>query len=103
MALVHYDQAELWQRCEQGAARSDDYAQIAGARPSPGVVALTRRQARVNQPYLSWKARHHEAPDGLRGECNLGHQNDSLFAHAQCCFDRPQVDLCLTGTGDAVQ
>ena len=73
-----------------------------GARPPPGVVALAGRQARMHQPHLAGKART-EAPHGLRGERDFGHQHDRLPALAQGFGDGAQVDFGLARAGHAVQ
>jgi hypothetical protein len=55
----------------------------------------------MHQPYLPGEARQ-EAPHSLRGEGNLGHQNDGLFAHAQRSLHRLEIDLGFARAGNAM-
>ena len=75
MALIRHDQAHLRQGAEEGGARPDDHFQQSQARPPPGIVALPGGEPGVHQPHLPGEARQ-EAAHHLRGDGNLGHQDD---------------------------
>ena len=56
----------------------------------------------MDQPHLPRKARQ-EAPHGLRGQGDLRHQDDGLFAQAQRLIHRAHVNFGFPRAGDAVQ
>src|SRR5690606_40359818 len=77
--LVHDDDADVSQRCENGRSGSDDHVEEAVAQAAPGVESLARAHPRVeNSDPIAEMAS--EAPDGLRRERNLGHQDDARAA-----------------------
>jgi hypothetical protein len=100
--LVEDDQAEVLDRREDGAARTDGDPGLVRPEPAPFVVALTLGQRGVQQrdrvPEARLKARHR-----LRRERDLGHEHDHAFAPLQARLRRAQVHLGLAGAGHAVQ
>ena len=100
--LVDDDQAEVADRGEDGRARADADARLAAAQPPPLVVALAGREGRVEDREAVAEAGA-EAGDGLRGEADLGDEDDRAAAALQRRLDRGQVDLGLARAGDAVE
>ena len=75
MLLVDHDQGEVADRGEDRRARADADARLALAKPQPLVVALARRERRVQDgdPVAEPGPK---AGDGLRGEPDLGDEDD---------------------------
>ena len=100
--LVDHDQAEVADRREDGGARSDADARLAAAQAPPLVVALARREGRVqNREAIAEPGA--EARHRLRGEADLGDEDDRAPAPGERGLDRGQVDLGLARAGDAVE
>ena len=102
MLLVDDDQAEVADRGEDGRARADADAGLAAAQPPPLVVALAGGEGRVEDGEAVAEAGA-EAGDRLRGQADLGDEDDRAPAALQRRLDRRQVDLGLARAGDAVQ
>ena len=100
--LVDDDQAEVADRGEDGRARADADARLAAAQPPPLVVALAGGEGRVEDREAVAEAGA-EAGHRLRGEADLGDEDDRAPAPLQRRLDRRQVDLGLARAGDAVQ
>ena len=100
--FVDDDQAGPQQRAEDGRARADDDRAV----PSRALRHAASRsdvvQPRVQHGERRVEARP-EARDQLRGERDLGHQHERLFAALQNGGDRVQIDLGLAAAGHAVQ
>ncbi len=100
--LVDDDEAEIGVRQEQRGARADDDTHLAGRDRAPGACAQPRRKLRV--PFR----RPHPEPLGeaiekLRGERDLGHQHQRLFAAADDLADRLEIDRGLARSGNAIE
>jgi hypothetical protein len=100
--LVDHDQAEVGHGGEDGRARPDGDPRLAGAQPPPFVVALALAERRVQQRHGVAEAGL-EAGDGLRRERDLRDEHDHAAAGGERVGTRPQVDLGLARSGDAVQ
>ena len=102
MLFVDDDQAEVLYRGEDRRARSDADARLAAAQPPPLVVALAVGEGGV-QDGDAVAEPGAEAGNGLRGEADLGDEDDRPPSHRQRRLDRGEVDLGLARAGDAVQ
>jgi hypothetical protein len=100
--LVDDDQAKVGHRGEEGGARADDDRALAGSHQFPLGVAFGVAERGVEDGDLAGEAVG-EAGDDLRGERDLGHEDERLPPGADGGRRRPQVDLGLAGAGDAVQ
>ncbi len=100
--LVDHDHAEPLHRREDRRARADRERHLPAAERPPSVVALALLQPAVQHREVVPEARA-KAPDELRRERDLRHEQDrpaSLFAGLG---DRAQVDLRLPRARHAVQ
>ncbi len=102
MLLVDHDQPEVLQGSEYGGARPHAHAGLSLPKPPPLVVALSLARRRMQDGHLRPQPSF-EAADQLRGEPDLWHQHDRATACLERGLDRPEVDLCLAGAGDAVE
>jgi hypothetical protein len=100
--LVDHDQAEVADGGEDGGAGADADARLAAAQPPPLVVALAGRERRVEDGEAVAEPGP-EARHRLRGEPDLGDEDDRAASPLQRRLDRGQVDLGLARAGDAVQ
>jgi hypothetical protein len=100
--FVDHDQAEVLDRREDRRARSDADARLTVAKPAPLVVALSRRQGGMQDGEAIAKTST-EAGHRLRGEPDLGNEDDRPPALGQSRLNRREVDLGLARAGDAVQ
>ena len=87
---------------QHGRARPDADPGLAGAQPHPFVVALAGGERRVQHRDDVAEAGL-EAPEHLRGECDLGDEHDRRLAGGQRRLDRAEVDLGLARAGHPVQ
>ena len=102
MLLVDDDQAEVADRGEDRRARADADLRLAAAQALPLVEALAVGEGAVEDGEAVAEAGA-EAGDGLRGEADLGDQDDRPAAAGERRLDRRQVDLGLARAGDAVE
>jgi hypothetical protein len=100
--LVDDDQPEVAQRRQHGGARADADARLAGAQARPLVVALARRELRVQDGDRVAEARH-EARDDLRRQRDLRHEHDHVAPVGERRRGGAQVNLGLARAGHAVQ
>src|SRR5207342_179679 len=80
--LVDDDQAEVANRGEDGGAGPDTDARLAAAQPPPLVVALAGGEGRVEDGEAVAEAGT-EASHRLRGEADLGDEDDRALAALQ--------------------
>ena len=88
MAFIDHDQARVWERSEQGAARPDDNIQGAVACQPPCIVALARREFGMKDANAAWEAAH-ETGHCLGRERDLWNEDNGLFALCQHFIHRP--------------
>ena len=100
--LVDDDQAEVADRGEDRRARADADLRLAAAQPLPLVEALAVGEGAVEDGEAVAEAGA-EAGDGLRGEADLGDEDDRAAPAGERRLDRRQVDLGLARAGDAVE
>ncbi len=100
--LVDDDQPQTPHRGEDGRARTDAHARLPRPQPRPLVVALARRELRVQDGDRVAEARD-EARHDLRGQRDLGDEHDHPAAVRQDLGGGPEIDLGLARPGDAVQ
>ncbi len=103
--LIDHDEAEIFQRRENGAARADHDACAAGMNFVPFIVPLAfgqmtvqhgDRVLHIGKPAL-------EPFDRLRREGNFRDENDGSAPAIQRGADRLQINFRFTGAGDAVE
>jgi hypothetical protein len=99
--LVDDDQAEVARRGEHGAAGADDDVNVPGADPPPVAAALGVAQVAVQDGYLP--AAPAERLDRLRGQADLGDQDQRLLALPDDLLDGAQVELGLAAAGHAIE
>ena len=99
--LVDNDEARIGKRGEERRAGADDHAGLALAHEVPLVKALTGTEARVQDRDVVAEAAA-EAAHGLRGEADLGHEDEGTAAVRERALDGVEVDLGLSGAGHAV-
>ena len=102
MLLVDDDQAEVAERREDGGPRADADAGRAGAQPPPLVEALALGEAGMEDGHAVAEARG-DAADRLRGQADLGNEQDRAAAALERRLDGREVDLGLAGAGDSVK
>ena len=96
------DEPRATHRCEDRGTRTHDDAGFPGGDPLALVAARGLRQPRVEQRDPRAEAGP-EATHRLRGECDLGHQDDRAEATLECGGAGLEVDLGLTAAGRAVE
>ena len=100
--LIDHDQAEVRVGQEQRRARADHDIHLARRDRIPGARALAC--AKLRMPFGRPHAEAlREAVEELRGERNLGHQDQRLAALADRLGDRLEIDLGLARARDAVE
>ncbi len=102
MLLIDDDQAQVVERKEQGRARARHHPNLAFGRPTPDAGAAARRQLGMPFGGRGAKAFCKAVPE-LRGQRDLGHQDQHLPARGQNFGDRLEIDLGLARTGHALQ
>ena len=102
MLLVHHDQADVRQRCEDRGARAHDDAHVAGDGGVAHGPALAVGEPGVQHGDLIAEARG-EAASGLRRERDLGHQHEHRAAARERALGGAQVDLGLARSRDSVE
>ena len=102
MAFIRYDQPEVWQRREQGAARPDDHTQQTGTSPPPGIVALALRQLRMDKSHRPGETTQ-EPMDRLRREGDLRDQDNRLLPASDGFLRRAQINLRFARAGHALE
>jgi hypothetical protein len=99
--LVDDDHAELVHRRKQRRTCADDDPRLAALHALPHAQSLRVGHARMqHRDVLEARA---EPTDGLRRECDLGHEHDRAAAELQRTFDQREVHLGLAAARDAVQ
>ena len=99
--LVDDDEAHVVERREQRRACAHHHVCQSLAHEVPLVVALPRREARVQHRHVVAKARP-EASHGLRRKRDLGHKHERTLALRAHALDGSQVDLGLARPRDAI-
>ena len=102
MLLVDDDQAEVGERREDGRARPDADAGLPGAEPPPFIEALALGEPGVEHRHTIAEPGR-DPPDGLRGEADLGDEQDRRPAALEGRLDRGEIDLGLAGAGYTVK
>jgi hypothetical protein len=96
------DKAEPWDRREERRPGSNDDVGRPVEDPAPLVVPLARGERAVQEGHALAEScdesRHH-----LRGERDLGHQDDRTLPAREHLRGQPEVDLGLPAAGDAVK
>jgi hypothetical protein len=100
--LVDDDEADVGQRREHRRARPHAHPGLAATQPRPLVVAFTPAQRRMEHGHHVAEAGL-EAAQRLRGEGDLGDQDDGRAPGIKRRLHRLQVDLGLARAGDSVQ
>ncbi len=100
--LIDHDQAEVCVGEEQRRARADHDVHLAGRDRVPGARTLARAELRMPFGRAHAEALR-KAIEELRGECDLGHQDQGLAALADRLGDRLEVDLGLARAGHTVE
>ena len=100
MLLIHDDEAQVLQRSEHRAARAEDHWVVAIVDLPPLVEALALAKAGMLKGYLAGEARC-EPPECLRGERDLGDEDDGAPPGVKARLDRAQIHLGLACAGDA--
>ena len=103
MLLVDQDEAQLGQRREHGQSRAKHDACFAGLRLEPVLCALAIGEAAVQADQVHVGETAAEIIFQLRGEVDLGHQQQHLPAALQHFMHQVYVDFGLAAAGDAVQ
>ena len=102
MLLVHHDYADVLQRRKYGASGPDHHPGFTGADAPPFVVALARRQRRMQHRRVAAEAPvqpgHH-----LGRQRDFRHQHDGRAPQLQRLPDQANIDLSLSTAGDAVK
>src|SRR5690625_7044040 len=102
MFFIDNDQAQLGKGQEEGRTRADQHSDFALCNGAPGKPSPSRGDFAV--PFGRWCA---EAPfksiEPLARQSNFRLEDQYLSAFLQGSGDGFEVDLCLTGTGDAVE
>ncbi len=100
--LVDDDQADVGQRRERRRSCSDHHARLAAKDPPPAVMALPRRQARVEHGELV-ADRGAEAVGELRDEAHLGHEHDRRPTGIDRLAHGREVDVGLARCGHPLE
>ena len=100
--FVHHDGAQARNGSKDGRTRPDRHPLLARLELAPCVVALARRQPRVEHRHKVAE-RAPEPSDGLRRERDLGHQHDRAFSPVQHVPKELHVHQGLAGARDPVQ
>ncbi len=100
--LVDHHQTQLRQGRKHRRAGADQHPRLAARHQRMGARPLAIGQAGM-QHVDRYRQVLAIAPDGLRGQADLGHQHQRLLSLREAVFDRGQVDLGLAAAGDAFQ
>ncbi len=105
MLLVDDDEADVFERGENGRAGSDDDAGVAVVDAVPFVVPLALREMAVQDGDAGLRGGETalESLHGLRRERNLRNKHDGGFAETEHFLDGLQINLGLAAAGDAVE
>src|SRR5580658_2975467 len=100
--FIHDDQAEIFERRENGRARADYYARfaVADAPPFAGAFAIGQRAVQDCDLFAEAGADQAANPEGER---DFWDQDDCGFAAGESGFDRAEINFGFTATGDAVE
>ena len=103
--LIDDDEAEIFERREDGAARADDDARASVGNLVPLIVSLAFRQVAVQDRdgFLCGGEARFEALDGLRCERDFRHEHDGGLPAVEHELDGLEVNLRLAAAGDAVE
>ena len=103
--FIDNDEAEIFQRRENSAARANHDPGAAGMNFVPFIVSLAFGEVAVQNGHIVLRLGKpaFEALDRLRRERNFGNKHDGAAAALQCGANSLQIDLSLATAGHAVQ
>ncbi len=102
LLFVHDDEAEIFERRENGGARAHNDARFAAAHAPPFAGAFDIRQAAVQHGDACAESRANQAADP-QSERNFRHEDDGRLAARERRFDRAEIDFRFAAAGDAVK
>ena len=101
--FVDDDEREPGQRREDREPRAQDEVGLARRGRAPVAQPLARRKAAVQRHRSAAGQRARDALLELRGQIDLGHEDQRLSAGGNALGGRGEIDLGLAASGDALQ